>query len=144
MFEVKGSSKINRTPSDVFNFVADLNNFQKWRSNLVSSEIMTEGPTDVGSRCNEVIQMGPKQEAIFCEVTQFTSGQEFSFRADSSALIYNGHVVVEPWEDGAQFTLSAKISPNGFFKIMQPFLKMQLSKGVRQEAAAVKDCVEKE
>lgn len=142
MFEVQGISKIHRSPGEVFEFVADLHNFEKWRSNLVSSTIVTKGPTDVGSQCSEVIQMGPKQEAIFCEVTAFTPGSVMSFESDSSALTYFGNIVVEPCEEGAQFTITGRIVPKGFFNILQPFLKMQLSKGVKQEAASVKRCME--
>jgi hypothetical protein len=44
MIQLSESQTIARSPGEVFAFLADLNNFPKWRANLVSFRILTEGP----------------------------------------------------------------------------------------------------
>ena len=59
MIRLNEATAISRPPGEVFAFLADLNNFPKWRANLVAFKILTAGPTDVGTRCEEVVQVGP-------------------------------------------------------------------------------------
>lgn len=94
MIELSETKTISRPPDDVYEFLADLNNFPKWRANLVSSEIVTEVQSDVGARCNEVMQIGPMRIPATCEITKFSAGQTFSFKAVSPGIVYNGNVLV--------------------------------------------------
>jgi hypothetical protein len=45
MSQLNEAQTIARSPGEVFAFLADLNNFPKWRANLVSFRILTKGPT---------------------------------------------------------------------------------------------------
>lgn len=96
MFRVSETVSIGRPPGDVFQFVLDLRNFPKWRANLASSAVVSETYTDVGARCDEQIQMGPRTIPASCEITAFAAGRSLSFRALSPGLVYDGNVVVEP------------------------------------------------
>ena len=46
MIQLNETITISRSPGEVFEFLADLNNFPKWRANLVSFKILTAGPTE--------------------------------------------------------------------------------------------------
>jgi len=138
MFHMSETVLINRSPEDVFAFVADLRNFPIWRANLASSTVVSEGFTDVGARCDEEIQMGPRRIPATCEITAFSAGRTYSFRAVSPGLIYDGRVVVGPEEDGSSFTLSGEVGVSGFLRLLQPIIKGRMRDGVRREVAAVK------
>ncbi len=138
MFNMSESVLIHRSPEDVFEFVADLRNFPIWRANLASSTVVSERSTDVGARCDEEIQMGPRRIPATCEITAFSAGRTFSFQAVSPGLTYDGHVVVGPEEDGSSFTLSGEVRVNGFLRLLQPIIKGRMQEGVRREVAGVK------
>jgi hypothetical protein len=142
MIQLNESQTIARSPGEVFAFIADLNNFPKWRANLVSFRILTEGPTGVGTRCNEVVQVGPMRATGTCDVTEFSPGRTLAFTATSATIVYDGRIVVEPWEKGARLTLSGDVHPRGPMKLMQPVLRRKLRSGIQKEASAVKELLE--
>ena len=142
MFRVSETVSIGKPPGDVFWFVADLRNFPEWRANLASSAVVSETYTDVGARCDEQIQMGPRKIPASCEITTFSAGRRFSFRAVSPGLVYDGNVVVEPEAGGSTFTLSGEVRISGPLRLLEPVIRARMRDGVRREVAAVKARVE--
>jgi uncharacterized membrane protein len=142
MFRMSETVSIRRPADDVFQFVADLRNFPKWRANLASSEVVSDAHTDVGARCIEQIQMGPRTIPASCEITAFSPGRSLTFRARSPGLVYDGTVIVEPEPGGSAFTLSGEVRLNGPLRLLQPVIRARMRDGVRREAAAVKARVE--
>jgi len=143
MIQLNGTRTISRSPGEVFAFLADLNNFPKWRANLVSFEILTEGPTDVGTRCAEVVQVGPMRATGTCDVTEFSAGRMLAFKATTAGLVYDGRIVVEPCEEGSMLTLTGDVYPRGPMKLMQPVLRRKLERGIESEVSAVKGFLER-
>ena len=143
MINLKETITISRSPSEVFAFVADLSNFPKWRANLVSFKVLTAGPTEVGTRCTEVIQVGPMRVPGSCDVTEFSPGRMMAFKAVSKGIIYDGRILVEPWEKGSKLTLTGDVQPSGLPKLIQPILKRKLQSGIKNEVRSIKEVVEK-
>jgi hypothetical protein len=144
MIQLNETRTIARSPGDVFAFLADLNNFPKWRANLVSFRILTAGPTDVGTRCAEVVQVGPMRATGTCDVTEFSPGRTMAFTATSAGIVYDGRIVVEPWEKGSRLTLTGDVHPRGPMKLMQPVLRRKLESGIQKEGSAVKELLERD
>jgi uncharacterized membrane protein len=142
MFHLGDTVSIDRPPGDVFDFVADLRNFPRWRANLASSAVVSGTYTDVGARCEEEIRMGPRTIPATCEITTFSAGRRFSFRAVSPGLVYDGNAVVEPQRDGSTFTLSGEVRLSGFLRLLQPVIRSRMQAGVESEVAAIKACLE--
>jgi hypothetical protein len=78
-----------------------------------------------------------------CDVTEFSPGRTLAFTATSATLVYDGRIAVEPSEKGARLTLSGDVHPRGPMKLMQPVLRRKLESGIRQEASAVKELLER-
>jgi hypothetical protein len=144
MIQLNEARTIARSPGEVFAFLADLNNFPMWRANLVSFEILTKGPTDVGTRCAEVVQVGLMRAKGTCDVTEFSLGRVLAFKATSAGIVYDGRIVVEPWESGCRLTLTGDVHPRGPMKLMQPVLRRKLESGIQKEISAVKEFLERD
>lgn len=142
MIRLNEATTISRSPGDVFAFLADLTNFPKWRANLVSFEILTAGPTGVGTRCVEVVQVGPMRATGTCDVTEFSAGRTMAFKAVSAGIVYDGRIVVEPRDEGSKLTLTGDVQVMGFLKLMQPMLKRRLASGIKKEVSSVKGALE--
>jgi carbon monoxide dehydrogenase subunit G len=143
MIQLSETRAIARSPGEVFAFLADLKNFPKWRANLVSFKILTEGPTEVGTRCSEVVQVGPMRATGTCDVTEFFPGRTMAFTATSAGIVYDGRILVEPWDAGSKLTLTGDVHPRGPMKLMQPVLRRKLERGIQQEVSAVKELLER-
>jgi hypothetical protein len=144
MFRIGESALVHSAPGEVFAFVSDLRNFPLWRANLATSRVVSDGFTDVGARCEEEIQIGPRTIPATCQITRFDAGRTFSFRALSPGLQYDGLVDVEEGGDDSRFTLTGDITVTGLLRLLQPALRRRLQDGVRKEVAAIKAHVEQE
>lgn len=96
MIQLNDSITISRFPSEVFAFLADLNNLPKWQSEVITSDVITPGPTRVGTRFTEAVKLGPLRDTARCEVTEFSTDSLMSIRASSVFIDYEGQIVVEP------------------------------------------------
>ena len=143
MIQLNDTIMISRSPSEVFAFLADLNNIPKWQAEVVTSNVITTGPTKVGTRFTEEVKMGPMRSTANCEVTGFSPDRMMSLKAISPSIDYEGRVFVEPWEKGAKLTLAGTVQPKGFWKLMQPMLKGEFKSGIKKELIAIKEILEK-
>jgi hypothetical protein len=138
VFRIGESVLVHSAPEEVFAFVADLRNFPLWRANLATSTVVSDNVTDVGARCEEAIEVGPRSIPATYQITSYAVGRTFSFRALSPGLQYDGLVTVEPEGDATRFTLSGNITLTGPVRLLQPVLRRRLQQGVREEVGAIK------
>jgi len=143
MIQLNDTITISRSPSEVFAFLADLNNIPKWQAEVVTSKVITTGPTKVGTRFTEEVKIGPMRATANCEVTEFSPDRMMAFKAVSPSINYEGRVLVEPWEKGARLTLAGTVQPKGLWKLMQPIMKGEFKTGIKKELAAIKEILEK-
>lgn len=62
---------INRPIEAVFAFVTDPTITSQWRTNLLSSEVLTPGPMKVGTRVKETWQVGKARKQATWEITTY-------------------------------------------------------------------------
>ena len=138
VFRIGESVLVHSAPEEVFAFVADLRNFPLRRANLATSTVVSDNVTDVGARCEEAIEVGPRSIPATCQITSYAVGRTFSFRALSPGLQCDGLVTVEPERDSTRFTLSGNIRVTGPLRLLQPVLRRRLQQGVREEVGGIK------
>ena len=138
MFRMSETVSIDRAPTDVFDFISDLHNFPRWRANLASSTVMSERSNIAGAWCEEEIQVGPLRIPGSCSITALTTGQEFSFRAVSRGLVYDGRLIVEPHGDSTRLTLGGAVHISGGLRVLEPLLARRMRSGLRSEVTTIK------
>lgn len=143
MIEVTDSVTISRAPTEVFAFVADMSNLPKWQSEVVTSTVLTTGPTRIGTKFSENVKMGPSHVTADCEVTELVAGSMIAFKAISPRIAYQGRITVESSGGGSKVTLSGTAQMNGWWRLMQPLMKSEFRNGVRKELGALKAVLEK-
>lgn len=136
------SIMISRSPGDVFAFVADLSNIPLWQSEVVTSKVMTPGPTKVGTRFTEDVRMGPTRTTATCEVTEFAPGALMGFKAMSPRMDYMGRMTVEGVTGGTKLTMEGSAQMKGWWRLMQPLMRSEAKSGIRKELEAVKAALE--
>jgi hypothetical protein len=143
MIEVTDSITITRAPADVFGFVADMNNLPKWQAEVVTSKVVTPGPTRIGTQFTEDVKMGPTRTTAICEVIEFTHPSMIAFKAISPRMNYQARLTVEPSGGGSKVTMKGSAEMKGWWKVMQPFMKSEFKTGVRKELTSLKEALEK-
>jgi uncharacterized membrane protein len=141
-FHVSETIAIARPAEDVFTFVADLRNFPLWRANLRTSTLVSEHHTQVGARCIEEMQIGPRTIPGTCRIVTYSEGRTFSFQAVSPGLTYDGRVVVEREPSGCVFTLGGDVRITGLLRLLEPMIHGRMQDGVETEAARIKALME--
>ena len=142
MIRVSDSIVIMRQPSQVFAFLADLNNIPKWQTEVVKSTVATPGPTRVGTRFTEDVKLGPMRATAKCEVTELVTDKTMAFKATSSSMNYEGRVLVEPSGQGTKLTLEGTAQPKGLWRLLQPMMAGEMKNSVKKELAAIKQILE--
>jgi hypothetical protein len=142
LIEITDNIVIRRTPLEVFDFISDLENLPKWQSEVVTSTVLTPGPTRIGTRFSEDVKMGPRRTTATCEVIEYKPGSAMGFTATSPAMDYQSRLVVDSLGDGTKLTLTAKGQLKGWWRLMQPLLTGEFKSGVRKELMAVKTVLE--
>jgi hypothetical protein len=128
--------------AEVFAFVADMNNIPKWQSEVVTSKVITPGPTRVGTQFTEDVKMGPTHTRATCEVTEFTPNSLMGFSALSPRMNYQARLTVEPSGEGSNVTMNVGAQMKGWWNFMQPLLKGEFRSGLRKELTSLKAVLE--
>ena len=59
MISITESILVSKPSGHIYAFLVDLRNIPKWQSEVVSSSVISEGPTRTGTRFTEEVKMGP-------------------------------------------------------------------------------------
>jgi carbon monoxide dehydrogenase subunit G len=122
----------------VFGFVSDLENLPKIQSEVVRSTVLDPGTVHVGTRFEEVVKIGPRRVTARCVVTEYEPERLMAFRAESSAVQYDGRFVVEPAGEGSRVTIEGTARLQGLWRLLQPLLGADVRKGVKHELEAIR------
>jgi hypothetical protein len=142
VIQISDNIMISRAPAEVFAFIADMNNIPRWQSEVVTSKVITPGPTSVGTRFTEDVKMGPTHTTATCEVTEFTPNSSMGFNALSPRMDYRARLTVEPSGEGSNVTMDVRAQMKGWWNLMQPVLRGEFKTGLRKELASLKAVLE--
>ena len=88
--------------------------------------------------------MGPRKMPATCEITSFVADRDYTFRAVSRGLVYDGRLMVAPREGGSSLTMSGEGQLSGFVRRLQPIISGRMRQGVKSEVAAIKAHLERQ
>lgn len=142
MITLTDSIMVSRPSAEVFAFVADMNNIPKWQSEVVTSKVITSGPTNVGTRFTEDVKMGPTRTTAACEVTEFAPGALIGFKAVSPRMDYMGKISVDGVTGGTELTIKGSAQMKGWWRLMESLMKSEFKSGIRKELETLKAVLE--
>src|SRR4029077_6342744 len=98
VIKVRKSTVIERTPGEVFDFVADQSNAIRWQSGIVEIRRLTDGPPGVGTKHAFVRTLMGKRMTGENEYTEFEPGHRVTFRPTSGPGLLAPYIVA-PMKD---------------------------------------------
>lgn len=127
MIQHKATIHLKHPIAEVFTFVADNHNLQRWQTNLIASEQLTGGPLRVGSHIREVRRMGRRPSAIEAEITDFEPNKRFATRTVTQPRV-NVSYDFAAEDGGTRLTYTFVMRPSGMMRLLQPLIARSIKK----------------
>ena len=96
MAPIVHSVEINRGPDEVFAYVTDPSRFTEWQAAVSSASAEGSGPLQQGSRLVMTRRMGPREQTMTAELTQYDSPRSYAFRGLDGPVRAIGKGSLEP------------------------------------------------
>ena len=122
MTQVEVRVWIDRPPDEVYAYVADLDRWLEWRTDVAGGEKLTEGPLRVGSRLRGVAKVFGREVSMDVEVTALEAGAALGYRPVSGPLRTNNLYRFEEQDGGTLVILTDDLGLNGVFRVLLPLM----------------------
>jgi carbon monoxide dehydrogenase subunit G len=141
MAKVEASIVVNRTVSEVFQFLSVNENALQWQPGLLEARI-THDVQGLGRAWVDVVQfLGRRMEVPF-QLTDWQRDQKIAFKSMGGPIPMQGSYAFEPGGAGTQVTFWLTGEPGGFFKFTEPVLMQILQRQWQTNLANLKDVLE--
>ncbi len=142
MIQHEVSIHLNCPPRDVFAFLVDSQKLLEWQSDLVESEILTQGPLRAGSRFREIRRMGPRETEIRGEISEFASDRLLATHTETKPEA-GVRYVLEPEDGGTRLHYELSVKAMGMMRLMQPMISRSIQKGTEANLQKLRQLVER-
>ena len=131
---MKGSLQltVDRSVTDVFDFLADIRNEATWNPRVIEIEKVSDGPIATGT-----VFRGHYRAlgTLVTELTEYDPPRTLSFRSTGEHMQLRGTFTLTPVDGGTRLALDADLQPQGLFAIVAPLMSPIIT---RQNTAATK------
>jgi carbon monoxide dehydrogenase subunit G len=103
----------NKSPGEVFEYLADFANAREWDPGVVEGEKLTGGPLGPGSRFRLVARFLGRRVPLEYEITAFERARRVVFRAEQGAVRSTDEVRFVPAGVGTSVTYEADLRLKG-------------------------------
>lgn len=138
MIRLNQSIRIARPQQQVFAYLTDLTRIPQWQAEVVTSEVLTPGPVQVGTRFKETVKMGPWRALTECQVTELEPASLMAVSARSQQIHYQGRFRIEPAAGGSLVSIDGSAELQGSWKLLKPMMSSEFRKGIKAELEALK------
>ena len=133
---------IDRPVESVYTYVADVDRWPEWRSDVAGAELLTEGPMRVGSQARGFAKVLGRPVSIDVEVTAFEPGAVFGYRPIKGPLRTNNRYTFEGQAGGTRVVLTDDIGLTGIFRVLLPLMPVFVRSVYRKNLASLKATLE--
>ncbi|HEV8697497.1 MAG TPA: SRPBCC family protein [Candidatus Limnocylindrales bacterium] len=123
MVDVSVSGTIRAAPEEVFRFLADLENWPRWQSDMKSTRLAEGQRGELGAVYRYLSKaMGMTFDSTV-HLTKVDAPREVAFEGEWTGMIRpNGRYLVEPTPEGSKVTLNPRPEVRGIGRIMEPLI----------------------
>jgi len=142
---ITASIEINRTPGDVFVYLAQLGRHREWQDAIVASRQEPGGPTRVGTRNIETRRVPGGTREFISEVLEYDPPHRMVAIGVHGNVRPNLSIAIHPIDDGARsrVILSLGIEGRGVGKLFALLARRASRQSVPQDLVRLKECLER-
>jgi len=136
------SIHIDRSPEQVWAYIADIDNLTVWNGAVVSAE--ADGPMQVGTRVRGQVKFLGKRMDYVNEIAEFDEGKRNIYRSVEAPFSWRGGTELEPEGDGTKVTSFIETEDTGGFfgKIGDAMATKMYGRQMRQDLENLKEILE--
>jgi uncharacterized protein YndB with AHSA1/START domain len=144
------SFEVKRPPEVVFDFVSDDRNLPRWRTETLSSELLSAEPVGPGSRFRQVVRLSSGKEFVGeSEIVDYEPNHRVTSRIPNVTAQSFDEITFDPTPDGTQvthrwdFESSYPMAVSGS-RLLEPLVRRQILKSRRAGVIRIKQVLEAE
>jgi uncharacterized membrane protein len=145
MATITKSTHIARPADEVFAYLDDLGAHKEWQQQIDSVQVLTDGPTRVGTEVEETRTVGGNRKITMrWRLTEHdASSRRSAFETYESKMMKpSGVISVAPAGDGSEVTFSMDTNPVGFGKLLAPLMNRDVEKTITGDLERLKQRLE--
>lgn len=136
---------IARPRERVAAFASDPANATRWYANITSSQALSPGPVELGSRIAFSAKFLGRRLDYTYEVVEHAPGERFVMRtADGPFAMETTYAWRDAPDGGTAMTLRNRGSPSGFASIVAPAMEAAMRRANRKDLSRLKTLLENE
>ena len=139
MLELEQSIDINAALPEVYQFVTNPANANKWRIGLIEARQVSEGDMGKGSKIEERVKVLGRELTSKLEIIDYVPNQKRSFRIQLGPLPIVLHESYEMTETGTRLRVSGTTELKGPQKMLAGPVLGQIKRQLEQELKNIKD-----
>lgn len=145
MADFRSSVIIHKPVSEVFNYMAGMENAHEIMPNVVEMEKKTAGAIGKGTKFKETRMVRGKKINADIEYVQYEQDRSFTSRSNSNGLIVEYHYRFHEIEEGTQAELEAFVKTSGFvMKLTKRFIVNMIKREDGNQLQYLKEMLEEE
>ncbi len=124
MQRVERTARIPAPPSEVFAYLADLDNLAEWQSGIVSAERVDSGPMRVGSSARVTRELMGQRLEVPLTVTDYEAPTRLSIASEVSGVKAAAVLDLAEADGGAatEVSFAMEIRGSGMTSFMEPMI----------------------
>jgi uncharacterized protein YndB with AHSA1/START domain len=134
------SVEIDRTPSEVFAYLTDLDNLPEWQASAMQAR--WEGEKAAGARIKEVRKFLGRRMESELEVLEYEPDRRLVLKTLTGPVQLVAEHTVEPTNGGTRLVFHGEGEPGGFFRLAEGVVARNAERSVRNDFETLKDVLE--
>jgi uncharacterized protein YndB with AHSA1/START domain len=140
MLSYQSSVTIARPPEQVFGYFIDPAKQAQWSD--VQMRRLTDAPFGPGSRLEVTFGMGPLKARIGLEITALEQDRRMTWTSFSGPIRWEGDYRLDPADGGTLVSQEGRLTFSGLWRLLEPLVGAEISKGEVKELERLKALVE--
>lgn len=132
---------IQKSPHEVFEFLADFENVPKWNYAINETRKTSEGPVGVGATYRQTRSLPSPSEEAF-RVTEFEPDQRLAIHGDLGPFEGTLTYELEAVAGGTRITNAADLQAHGLLKVAAPLASGRVGEAVAANLQKLKQILE--
>lgn len=133
---------IERSPDEVFAYLADFENVPAWNYAIVETRKTSEGPVGIGTRYRQVRELPRPSEETF-EITEFEPGTRLSAEGTFGPFPGRFTYILETIPTGTRLTNIVDLRPSGALRLVGGLATSRLRSAVAANLGELKQLLER-
>ncbi|MEX0762125.1 MAG: SRPBCC family protein [Dehalococcoidia bacterium] len=119
---------VNRTPDEVFAYLANVERAPEWVPDILEVEKLTDGPVGVGTRFHQKVRQGAVTADVTVEITEFEPGRLLAQKGEGGPASFTGRFTLQPDGDRTEITHEYTMQLSGMARMLAPVISQWVRK----------------